>query len=135
MSIIYCVGTSDYDTMMVDDSTVNCMADSLQQFKALNKSGWFSNTLLILFLNKNDLLKEKAKVIDLSVCFPEYKGGLNYDNALKYIDHEYRKVIQERKKDNFYVHVTCAIDSKNIKDVFAAVKKKILDKIIDTVLL
>lgn len=40
---------------------------------------------MILFLNKKDVFQEKIQKTDLSVCFPEYKGGANYDQAVQFI--------------------------------------------------
>jgi hypothetical protein len=42
----------------------------------------FAHTPLVLFLNKSDLFREKLARVDLSVCFPEYKGGNDYEKAV-----------------------------------------------------
>jgi len=71
--------------------------------------------------------KKKIKIINIDVCFPEYKGKQNYEEASKYI--EDRFVDQnENPNKKVYPHVTCATDTDNMKHVFNAVKNIILQK-------
>jgi len=84
----------------------------------------------MLFLNKKDLFLEKIQRVDLSVCFPQYSGGKNYDNGLKYIEMQFKAMSPSDKP--LYVHITCAIDSDNIQFVFTAVKDTILRNILNS---
>ena len=52
----------------------NRMIDSLELFESVVNSEWFTDTSLILFLNKKDLFEEKIMFSRLSICFPEYSG-------------------------------------------------------------
>ncbi len=67
---------SEYDLKLYEDESVNRMAESLKLFDDICNSKWFVETSIILFLNKSDIFREKIKKVDLSVCFPAYKGTM-----------------------------------------------------------
>lgn len=50
------------------------MHESLKLFDSICNNKWFTDTSIILFLNKKDLFEEKIKKSPLTVCFPEYNG-------------------------------------------------------------
>jgi len=50
------------------------MQESLKLFDSICNNKWFTDTSIILFLNKKDLFEEKIKKSPLTVCFPEYSG-------------------------------------------------------------
>ena len=52
----------------------NRMQESLKLFDSICNNKWFTDTSIILFLNKKDLFEEKIKKSALTVCFPEYTG-------------------------------------------------------------
>jgi len=52
----------------------NRMMDSMRLFDSICNNKWFTDTSIILFLNKKDLFEEKIKKSPLTVCFPEYTG-------------------------------------------------------------
>lgn len=55
------------------------MQESLKLFDSICNNKWFTDTSIILFLNKKDLFEEKIKKSPLTICFPEYAGTLlNY---------------------------------------------------------
>jgi len=54
----------------------NRMQESLRLFNSTCNSKWFTDTSIILFLNKKDLFEEKIKRSSLNICFPEYNGQL-----------------------------------------------------------
>lgn len=54
----------------------NRMHESLKLFDSICNNKWFTDTSIILFLNKKDLFEEKIKKSPLTVCFPEYTGEL-----------------------------------------------------------
>lgn len=51
------------------------MMESMKLFDSICNNKWFTETSIILFLNKKDLFEEKIKKSSLSVCFPEYTGS------------------------------------------------------------
>ena len=52
----------------------NRMQESLKLFDSICNNKWFTDTSIILFLNKKDLFEEKIKKSPLTICFPEYTG-------------------------------------------------------------
>ena len=81
----------------------------------------FADSPWILFLNKKDIFAEKIKTTDLSKTFPEYKGGQNYDQAVEFIKGLYMTQIKNRSPNDVYTHVTCALDTEQVKVVFDSV--------------
>jgi len=129
-AVIFCVALSEYDLRLYEDDQTNRMHESLKLFKEICNSKWFTDTSMILFLNKKDLFEKKIQRIDLKVTFPEYEGGCNYDNALAYIRDKFLAQ-NENPKKHIYTHATCATDTGNIQVVFNAVKDIILHKVLD----
>lgn len=52
------------------------MHESMKLFDSICNNKWFTDTSIILFLNKKDLFEEKITQSPLTICFPEYTGGL-----------------------------------------------------------
>lgn len=51
------------------------MHESLKLFDSICNNKWFTETSIILFLNKKDIFEEKIKKSPLTICFPEYTGN------------------------------------------------------------
>jgi len=128
-SVIFCVAISEYDLKLYEDDQTNRMHESLKLFKEICNSVWFTDTAVILFLNKRDLFEDKIKLVDLNVAFPEYRGGLNYENAVNFIRDKFLSQ-NENPKKHIYTHLTCATDTDNISVVFNAVKDIVLQQIL-----
>lgn len=129
-AVIFCVAMSEYDLKLYEDDETNRMMESLNLFKEICNSKWFMRTAMLLFLNKRDLFETKIQTIDLNICFPDYTGGLNYDNATSFIKQKFLGVNENNAK-HVYVHITCATDTNNIQVVFDAVKDIILHQVLD----
>lgn len=52
----------------------NRMMESMKLFDSICNNKWFTETSIILFLNKKDLFEEKIKKSPLTICFPEFTG-------------------------------------------------------------
>jgi len=132
-AVIFCVALSEYDQTLREDDQQNRMKESLLLFDEICNSHWFRNTTFILFLNKIDLFREKIQKVDLKVCFPNYTGGLNFDNASAFI--KARFLEQNQSPHIIYTHFTCAISTENIEFVFKCVRETVLKKILNEVIL
>ena len=53
----------------------NRMQESLKLFDSICNNKWFTDTSIILFLNKRDLFDAKIKKSPLTICFAEYTGA------------------------------------------------------------
>eukprot|EP01103_Thecamoeba_quadrilineata_P020384 TRINITY_DN8714_c0_g1_i1.p1 TRINITY_DN8714_c0_g1~~TRINITY_DN8714_c0_g1_i1.p1 ORF type:complete len:343 (+),score=74.46 TRINITY_DN8714_c0_g1_i1:83-1111(+) len=126
-AVLFCVALSEYDLKMYEDSSTNRMEESLRVFKEISNNRWFVDTPMVLLLNKRDLFEEKIKTSPITIAFPEYTGPSEFDPAVKYIEEQFRKQIQNTTKP-FYAHVTCATDTNNIRNMFEQIKEKIAMK-------
>eukprot|EP00063_Salmo_salar_P028041 XP_014002876.1 PREDICTED: guanine nucleotide-binding protein G(i) subunit alpha-1-like isoform X3 [Salmo salar] len=84
-SIIFCVALSDYDLVLAEDEEMNRMHESMKLFDSICNNKWFTDTSVILFLNKKDLFEEKIGRSPLTICYPEYAGASTYEEAAAYI--------------------------------------------------
>jgi len=130
-AVLFCVALSEYDLVLQEDEQTNRMHESVKLFKEICNSTWFNNTNMILFLNKRDIFEEKIKRVDLNVCFPEYKGGMTYDNASKFIEEKF-KAQNDSKTKVVYTKLTCATDTDNVTAVFNYVKDIVLRDMLST---
>ncbi|KAG1689655.1 Guanine nucleotide-binding protein G(o) subunit alpha [Nymphon striatum] len=124
-AIIFCVAMSEYDQVLHEDETTNRMQESLKLFDSICNNKWFTDTSIILFLNKKDLFEEKIKKSALTICFPEYQGAQEYGEAAAYIQAQFEAKNKSTTKE-IYCHMTCATDTSNIQFVFDAVTDVII---------
>ncbi|KAK4814141.1 hypothetical protein QYF61_009060 [Mycteria americana] len=124
-AIIFCVALSGYDQVLHEDETTNRMHESLKLFDSICNNKWFTDTSIILFLNKKDIFEEKIKKSPLTICFPEYTGPNSFTEAVAYIQAQYESKNKSPNKE-IYTHITCATDTNNIQFVFDAVTDVII---------
>eukprot|EP00457_Paulinella_chromatophora_P009207 gb/GEZN01009264.1/.p1 GENE.gb/GEZN01009264.1/~~gb/GEZN01009264.1/.p1 ORF type:complete len:354 (-),score=22.47 gb/GEZN01009264.1/:8-1069(-) len=120
-ALIFVAAISEYDQVLYEDQVTNRLHEALDLFQEICNSRWFLKTATILFLNKNDLFKEKIKRVDMNCCFEDYDGGLNYDEATAFLKEEFRSRNQYPRQ-HIYVHITCATSLDNVRFTFHAVK-------------
>ncbi|KAJ3449993.1 guanine nucleotide-binding protein alpha-4 subunit-related [Anaeramoeba flamelloides] len=117
-SMIFFASLTGYCQVLLENSGINRMKESLNLFSQVCKSPWFVSSSIILFLNKQDLFKDLIEEIDLHEYFQEYNGGKDYDNAVEFITSKYLEVgksSQFNKNREIFPYVTCALDTKMIK--------------------
>ncbi|XP_067905754.1 guanine nucleotide-binding protein G(o) subunit alpha isoform X3 [Heterodontus francisci] len=124
-AIIFCVALSGYDQVLHEDETTNRMHESLKLFDSICNNKWFTDTSIILFLNKKDIFEEKIKKSPLMLCFPKYTGPSMFAEAVSYIQSQYETKNKSANKE-IYTHITCATDTNNIQFVFDAVTDVII---------
>uniref|UniRef100_A0A1I8EL33 Guanine nucleotide-binding protein G(I) subunit alpha n=1 Tax=Wuchereria bancrofti TaxID=6293 RepID=A0A1I8EL33_WUCBA len=121
-AIIFCVAMSEYDMKLAEDDEMNRMVESMKLFDSICNNKWFTDTSIILFLNKKDLFEEKIRK---SPCDPHkssVSGTNTYEEAAAYIQLQFENL--NKRKDGqkeIYTHFTCATDTNNIRFVFDAV--------------
>lgn len=57
--LLFLVAISEYDQSLYEDETVGRMSEALTVFDSIVNSRWFSNSTVILFMNKMDLFEAK----------------------------------------------------------------------------
>lgn len=132
-AVLFCVSLNEYDLGLEEDGRVNRMHESLQLFQETCSSPFFAEASIILFLNKDDLFRDKIKKVDLKCCFSDYTGknlclinshnlgGKNYEPALQHIKSKFRSDLK-----TVYPHVSIATDTENVRFIFQAVLDTIL---------
>jgi len=124
-AVLFCVAMSEYDQLLFEDETTMRMHESLKLFSEVIESTWFENTAIILFLNKDDIFREKITRVPLTRCFPEYTGPNEYQHAREYIRNRFGE-LEPNPKRLIYPHWTCATNTENITVVFKAVRDIVL---------
>jgi len=122
-ALIFVASLADYDQTLIENSEINCMSESIKIFGEICNSKWFINTHIMLILNKLDLFEEKIKYTDpKDYCFPDYTGGLNKDEALKYIALQFSEKNKNPERTIDIKH-TCALEKDNIDFIFKNVQQ------------
>jgi len=162
-AILFVIDSSGFDTKLREDGTKNRLQECLELFEDVWFSKYLINTGFILFLNKQDILKEKiergCKIVNY---FPEYKDykvtSKEADPNDEYIrvrcfirdkfleitkksrDHRQSTTSQQSFNETYKVkrecffHFTTATDTNNIKRVFDDVHTMILIKNLGTII-
>ncbi len=131
MLLLFLTAVSEYDQVLAEDEFTNRMQESLRLFKTIVDYQWFSDTSVILFLNKEDLLREKIARNPLSQSFPDFLGpDGDADAAIEFFGERFAELIPNPEERKLFVHATCATDTENIKIVYGIVQKIIMDQIL-----
>ncbi|XP_032810120.1 guanine nucleotide-binding protein G(i) subunit alpha-1-like [Petromyzon marinus] len=125
-AIIFCVAMSAYDLVLAEDEEMNRMQESMKLFDSICNNKWFTETSIILFLNKKDIFEEKIALCPITSCFPEYTGPSTYEAASSYIQNRFEDLNKRKDTKEIYSHFTCATDTKNVQFVFDAVTDVII---------
>ena len=113
-AILFCTALSEYDLTLEEDETTNRMMESLNLFDGICNNRLLSKKSILLFLNKIDLFETKILKSPLKVCFSDYDGPEgSATEAISFIKEKFESIKQE-----VYIHLTCAIETKNIEAVF-----------------
>jgi len=123
-AVIFLTAICEYDQNLYEDEKVNRLHESLQVFESICNNKYFTDTAMILFLNKIDLFNDKVNKISIRICFPDYEGPDSYEPALKYIEDKFLE--QNKQPKLVFTHPTCATDTRNVEKVFDACRLVIL---------
>lgn len=145
-AILFVVDSSGFDTKLREDDKTNRLEESLNIFKRVWSNPYLEKSGIILFMNKQDILKEKIeRGHRIENYFPEYNDYKLSKNNIKDGDYEYSKakhfildkfieVTKQTKGHRFFSHFTTATDTKNIKRVFDDVHKLFMAENFDYIL-
>mmetsp|Transcript_56274 Transcript_56274/g.89641 ORF Transcript_56274/g.89641 Transcript_56274/m.89641 type:complete len:363 (-) Transcript_56274:393-1481(-) len=118
-AVLFVCSLSCYDQNLFEEEDVNAMHESIRLFDLVLNNRYFARTSMILFLNKNDLFKEKIQHKSIKPCFPEYDGpDYEYQPALEYIQEIFMSCNPEHTGRQIYSHITQATDSDNVAKIF-----------------
>jgi GTPase SAR1 family protein len=72
--VLFVVSLSCYDQTLIEDPTINRMADSFVLFEQIANHAQLKRSKMIIFMNKKDLYEKKVKRVSIKQFFPEYEG-------------------------------------------------------------
>lgn len=106
------------------------LEESLEIWKDVLNMEVFSNSIFILVLNKVDLLKSKIKKVNFKKSFPEFTGDTQSEKDIsEYIkDLFLNKVDNDTQRKSIQTHVTCALDTGQIKNVVTIIQSALLER-------
>jgi len=134
-AIIFVVACSSYNLVLREDQSQNRLRESLDLFTGIWNNRFLKTISVILFLNKQDLLRDKvlAQKSKIEDYFPEYARYRTPDDASRdpgeedevlrakyFIRDEFLRISTAtgEGKHYCYPHFTCAVDTENIRRVF-----------------
>ena len=122
-AVLFVASLSGYDMTLTEDGTTNRIEESVNLFHAICANKFFSDSSIILFLNKLDLFTEKINNTNhhLQLYFPHYNGQVHDVSAAKKFIKETFLACSLHKEKEILVHFTTATNTSNIKVVFDAV--------------
>jgi len=130
-AVLFCVAISAFDLTLYEDNITNRMQEALKLFHEISTSKWFTSSAIILFLNKTDIFKTKlAEGKSISVAFPEFKGGSDFDESIRFLTHKFTDITDPvtHEKREIFVQVTTAVDTENVKIVFETVRDYVIQQ-------
>jgi len=130
-AVIFVASLSCYDEVMFEDEEKNSMVDSIELFEQICNNEWFSDTAMILFLNKKDLYADKLQSVPITVC-PAFNGDFigdaqDYDVTTEYIKDVFESRNQAPGSKQVFTHLTCAVDKNQVEKVFNDVQTVIIN--------
>jgi GTPase SAR1 family protein len=124
-AILFIVNLAGYNQVLFEDTTKNRMHEALELFHEISHRQQFLETPMFLFLNKKDLFEVMVNQTDLKVAFPEYDGGKNLANALKFVKTKFGKEMPKSKPPTD-IQVVTGVWKRDIKCAFEQVKDALL---------
>lgn len=106
-AFIFVASCSSYDRYLDEDKNVNRLRDAIDLFRQVWRNKWLANALPILFLNKQDLLKQKVisdeNSTSIEKYFPEFRNYARDENnkylrAKNFIKDQFLQAINMRRK-------------------------------------
>ncbi|KIK38915.1 hypothetical protein CY34DRAFT_808893 [Suillus luteus UH-Slu-Lm8-n1] len=129
-AVIFLAPISCFDERLLEDPRVNRLEDSFILWKAICSSKLLSRTILILFLNKMDILEQKIRHgVMVKRFLPSYGDRPNETNdVVKYLRQKFKDTVRYCSPEPRVCHIypTSVIDTKNMSVTLISVRDGIL---------
>ncbi|KAF9916995.1 hypothetical protein FBU30_001042, partial [Linnemannia zychae] len=127
-AVIFMAAISGYDQCLIEDKDANQMQEAMMLFDQVCNSKWFTNTSIILFLNKTDIFQEKLHYSRVKDYFPDYEGpDTDVAEATEFFRKRFIRLNRSEHKE-VYVHYSDATDTNHLRNVMSSVNDIILAK-------
>jgi len=129
--VIFVAALSEYDQSLRESKRTNRMVETLELFRSVSMNRAFTNTPIILFLNKVDVLKEKLQYSHIAdqKPFEDYTGPKNnFKCAVDYFIGKFREQLIENNYKESYIHLCTATDTNNIEFVMDTTQDIVLNE-------
>ncbi|GJE98811.1 G-alpha-domain-containing protein [Phanerochaete sordida] len=129
-AILFLAPISGFDERLLEDRRVNRLEDSFILWQSICKSELLKKVILILFMNKCDLLERKLKAgIQISRYMTSYGNRANdFGTFSSYLKNKFRDVLTTNspEKRHFYGYMTSVVDSEATAKTLASVRDGII---------
>lgn len=129
-AILFLAPISAFDERLAEDRRVNRLEDSFILWQSICKSELLKKVILILFMNKCDLLERKLKAgIQVNRYMTSYGNRPNdFASFSSYLKNKFKEVQATNSPDrrHFYGYMTSVIDSEATAKTLASVRDGII---------
>jgi hypothetical protein len=119
----------DSVTAVIFVKRTNRMVEALELFRSVCNNRAFSNTSIMLFLNKKDIFTEKIMYSDIAAQrpFSDYAGPTkDFDHGVIYFIQKFKDCLIDDDFNDSFIHVTCATDTNNMEFVLESTRTIIM---------
>ena len=124
-AIFWVSNLAGYDKVLFEDKTINRMHEDIDLFKETLKAPTFKATPVFLFFNKKDLFDLALQSSNIDLCFPEYKGKQEPDEAQDFIAQQFRDALPPGKTIEMITFLS-AKKKEEVRSAFEAVKDHLI---------
>jgi len=134
-SVLFLCPISAFDQVLAEEPRVNRLADSVNLWTTIVSNKLLSNTNVILFLNKIDIMKSKLesgiKLVDYVNSYGKRSNDL--ESASSYLRKKFAGIQKENSPTSrvFYCHLTTATDRKSTSIVLANIKDMLMQQYLE----
>ncbi|KAL7535693.1 hypothetical protein ACHAXR_012397 [Thalassiosira sp. AJA248-18] len=128
-AVIFVAALSEYDQTLAEAKRTNRMVEALELFRSVCNNRAFSNTSIMLFLNKKDIFAEKILYSDIAAQRPfcDYAGPTkDFDHGVLYFIQKFKDCLIDDEFNDSFIHVTCATDTNNMEFVLDSTRTIIM---------
>jgi len=128
-SVIFVAALSEFDQTLAEAKRTNRMVEALELFRSVCNNRAFSNTSIMLFLNKKDIFAEKILYSDIAAQRPfcDYAGPTkDFDHGVLYFIQKFKDCLIDDEFNDAFIHVTCATDTNNMEFVLDSTRTIIM---------
>ncbi|KAL8782268.1 MAG: hypothetical protein Q9213_005542 [Squamulea squamosa] len=124
-SVIFVADLNGYCQNIEEEPEVNQMQESLDVLESITSQPSMQSLPILLLLNKADLFERTIIHHPISDYFPDYKGGVNYWKACRYMADCYIRRDQ-RPPGKLHCYVVESLDTAAFQNAWRQVQEKII---------